>query len=447
MTANESIPTGKVFISKEVIPKQAIQPENFPERLVWYSMIWTYGFYVIGATYIVGSLLSWILTFYLLLKLWIQTEDTPETEKIRIPFLVWVWILGMIGMEVALIVGSLDFDLSTGEIIKSSIGWAKGWAALALYPLVGVLNIRPQIIYRATCIICLHTLLLSPILILAPILHFPEVLYVSPLRAVGGPSDQFFDVSFYEVDFDGQIRQRLFTPWGPALGFVASTYFILALKEEDRKWRWFGIIGSIYMGYICKSRLALVSLLFTPVFTALLARLGRPAILILLGLGSTLSGIFAPNIVTTIDTVMTKFTEARAASSKVRSILKEIAGHRWETEAPIWGHGVVEAGPHVAEFMPIGSHHTWYGLLFVKGLVGFYSLAIPMVLSFIVLVFKAQRSQTARAGLGILFTLFLYTFGENLEILAYLYWPGLIIMGSAFKIRPSAPQSDHEIPS
>lgn len=29
--------------------------------------------------------------------------------------------------------------------------------------------------------------------------------------------------------------------------------------------------------------------------------------------------------------------------------------------------------------------------------------------------------------------LFLYTFGENLEILSYLYWPGLVIMGMAFK--------------
>jgi hypothetical protein len=83
--------------------------------------------------------------------------------------------------------------------------------------------------------------------------------------------------------------------------------------------------------------------------------------------------------------------------------------------------------------MPIGSHHTWFGLLFIKGLVGFYSLVIPMVLSFVVLLIKSQRSQTARVGLGILFTLFLYTFGENLEILAYLYWPGLIVMGIAFK--------------
>ncbi|WP_052128454.1 capsular biosynthesis protein [Neosynechococcus sphagnicola] len=425
-----------------------IQPKNFPERMVWYSIIWTYGFYLIGATYIVGSVLSWILTLYLLFKVWVQTEDTPAEEKIVVPCITWVWILGMLAMEVALIIGHLDYDLSMGELIKSSVGWAKGWAALALYPLVGALNIRPQIIYRAICIIGLQTLIISPLLIAAPILHFPEIIYVSPLRLVGGPSDRFFDVSFYEVDFDGQIRQRLFTPWGPALGFVASIYFILVLGEKNPKWRWYGIIGSIYLGYICKSRLSLVSLLLTPIITFFLSRLSRPIILIFLGFTTTITGMFAPAILSTLDTIMTKFSEARAASSKVRGILREIAGHRWETEAPIWGHGVVEAGPHVTEFMPIGSHHTWFGLLFVKGLVGFYSLAIPMVISFFVLLFKSQKYETARVALGILFTLFLYTFGENLEILAYLYWPGLIVIGIAFKpsILPSAvisvPSSD-----
>jgi hypothetical protein len=413
--------------------KTTIQPENFPERVVWYCIIWTYGFYLIGATYVVGSVVGWILTIYLLFKVWIQTEETPADEKIVVPFVTWVWILGMLGMEIALIMGYLDYDLPMGDMIKSSIGWAKGWAALALYPLVGALKIRPQIIYRATCVVCLHTLIIAPLLIVAPILHFPEVLYVSPLRAVGGPSDQFFDVSFYEVDFDGQIRQRLFTPWGPALGFVASVYFILVLGEKNTKWRWYGIVGSLFMAYICKSRLAMVSLLLTPIITNILARLSRPVMMMILGFVSAIAGMFAPQILSTFDSVMTKFTEARAASSKVRSVLKEIAGHRWETEAPIWGHGAVEAGPHVAEFMPIGSHHTWFGLLFVKGLVGFYSLAIPMMISFFVLVIKSQRHQAARAGLGVLITIFLYTFGENLEILAYLYWPGLIVIGIAFK--------------
>lgn len=410
-----------------------IQPKNFPERVVWYAMTWTYFFYLFGATYVVGSLIGWILFIYLLLKLWLQDESTPIEEKIVIPWIVWVWIIGMLMMEISLIVGHLNYNLPVSQIIKSSIGWAKGWALIALYPLAGCLNIRPQIIYRAACVICFQTLVISPLLIAAPLLHLPETLYVSPLKAVGaglGPS--FFDVTLYAVDFDGQIRQRLFTPWGPALGFVANIYFTLAVQEKDRKWRWYGIIGAIYLSQICKSRLAQVCILSTPIFIFVMSRLIRPYILMLLGGVSVMSGILAINIMNAVTAFWKSFKAQRAASSRVRSVIKEIAFYRAKTEAPIWGHGILQMGPHVVEFMPIGSHHTWAGLAFVKGMVGFYSLAIPMFLGFLFLLVKAQNSQDAATGLAILFILFLYTFGENLEILAYLYWPGLIMMGIAF---------------
>ncbi|WP_052055230.1 capsular biosynthesis protein [Myxosarcina sp. GI1] len=424
-----------------------IQPQNFPERVVWYSMTWTYFSFLLGATYVVGSVVAWILFFYLLLKLWLQDEYTSEAERITIPWITWVWIIGMLMMEVALIFGHLDYNLPTSQIIKSSIGWAKGWALIALYPLAGCLNIRPQIIYRAACVICFHTLVISPLLILAPILGLPETLYVSPLKAVGaGLGPIFFDVSLYAVDFDGQIRQRLFTPWGPALGFVANVYFTLAVREKDKKWRWYGIIGAIYLSQICKSRLAQVCILSTPIFIFVLSRLIRPYMLMLMGGASVAVGILATNIMNAIAAFWKNFKAQRAASSRVRAALKEIAFYRAETEAPIWGHGILQMGPHVVEFMPIGSHHTWAGLAFVKGAVGFYSLAIPMFVGFLFLLVKAQNNKDAGTALAILFILFLYTFGENLEILAYLYWPGLIMIGIGFR-KSKTEQSSNSIVS
>jgi hypothetical protein len=429
-----------------LIFSKEIQPQNFAERVVWYAMTWTYFSYLLGATYVVGSAVGWILFAYLLLKLWLQDESTPTAEKIFIPWITWVWIIGMLMMEVALIVGHLNYNLPLSQIIKSSIGWAKGWALIALYPLAGSLNIRPQIIYRAACVICFQTLVISPLLIAAPLLHLPQTLYVSPLKAVGaglGPS--FFDVSLYAVDFDGQIRQRLFTPWGPALGFVANIYFILAVQENDKKWRLYGIIGAIYLSQICKSRLAQVCILSTPIFIFVISRLIRPYILMLLGSVSVISGILAINIMNGVAAFWKSFKAQRAASSRVRSVIKEIAFYRAKTEAPIWGHGILQMGPHVVEFMPIGSHHTWAGLAFVKGIVGFYSLAIPMFLGFLFLLVKAQSDRHAATGLAILFILFLYTFGENLEILAYLYWPGLIVMGIAFNKNKTRQSSSNPI--
>ena len=89
----------------------------------------------------------------------------------------------------------------------------------------------------------------------------------------------------------------------------------------------------------------------------------------------------------------------------------------------------MEPGPHLVEYMPIGSHHSWYGLLFVKGIVGFVALAIPMVWTTVEMLVRAQSNITARAGLAVMLTLWLFTFGENLEIQVYMYWPGLVIIG------------------
>lgn len=412
---------------------KALHPQNFEERLIWYAIVGTYGFYLIGGLYIVAPVLAWILLGYLCLKLWLQHDQTPPADRITIPIGVWIWVAAMLVMELALIFGHLDFDLGTGLMIKSSIGWAKGWALLAIFPLIGCLKIRPQLIYRAACIVCLQTLLFFPIFLLAYLLHLPETPYVSPLKAVGGPGPEFFAMSLYELDpASGTPRWRLFTPWAPALGFVANIYFIFAFQEKHG-WKWIGIIGSILMCLVSQSRLALVSVVSVMTFTWALTHLTRPLFLFGLGIVSMIGGVIASQLLEAFDRFRTAFRAARADSSRVRETLGRIAVQRWQNEAPIWGHGVVRQGPHLVEYMPIGSHHSWYGLLYVKGIVGLIALAVPMLWSFIELVIKGQSSQLARAGLSMILILWLYTFGENLEILAYLFWPALVVMGQALQ--------------
>lgn len=411
-----------------------IKPENFPEKVIWYSLLWTYGFFVIGGLYVVGSVVGWVLIGYLIRQLWLQTDETPLEDRIQVPWAVWVWIVAMLVMEVALVVGHLDFNLETSLIIKSTIGWAKGWGLLAVFPLVGTLKIRPQLLYRIACIVGLQTLVLFPLFLLAYLAHLPESPYVSPLQLIGGPGPEFFAPSLYEIDpSNGQPRWRLFTPWAPALGFVGNVYFFMALEEKDPKWRFFGIAGSIFMCVVSVSRLALLAFPVVYVLTRTLSNLTRPLPLISLGVISWIGGILSPVLISALENFKEKFKSARADSSRVREALGRIALDRWQTEAPIWGHGTVEKGPHLVEFMPIGSHHTWFGLLYVKGIVGFAALAIPLLYSAVDLTIKAQTSRIARVGLSMIFILFLYTFGENLEILAYLYYPALVMIGIAFK--------------
>ena len=133
-----------------------------------------------------------------------------------------------------------------------------------------------------------------------------------------------------------------------------------------------------------------------------------------------------------LDATLNSVKSMRADSTRVRELLGEIAITRWWTEAPVWGHGIVERGPHAVEYMPIGSHHTWYGLLFVKGAVGAIALAIPLAWSLIEFALLAvTRSIAGRIAFGMVLLMSFYSIGENLEILAYLMWPGLIVMGIA----------------
>ena len=421
-------------------PSDKICPENIPEHIVWLAITWTYPLWLIGGLYIVGSILGWVLLALLLVKILAQDASTPKTDRISISWVIWFWIIGMVTMEVALLAGHLDYNLGVDMIVKSSIGWAKGWAALALYPLAGNLRIRPEIIIRAVCIIGFQTLLITPLLLITPYLHLPEILYVSPLKAIGGPGPEFFDVRLFEIDpTTDQLRWRLFTPWAPALGFVGNIYFMLSLQEKDKKWKVFGLAGAILLCLICKSRLAQLSLFLIPLITMLLTSLGRPMVLIGLGVISYLSGLFAPSVIAFLDNFWESFKSARADSTRVRMALKRIAIYRWETEAPMWGHGVVERGSHVVEWMPIGSHHTWAGLLFVKGIVGFLALAVPMLATVVTLMWRASnpRYRLGSVGFSMIVILFLYTFGENLEILVYLYWPGMIILGLALQEKQS----------
>lgn len=82
--------------------------------------------------------------------------------------------------------------------------------------------------------------------------------------------------------------------------------------------------------------------------------------------------------------------------------------------------------------MPIGTHHTWNGVLFMKGVVGFDALLVPVAWTFIELIAKCQSSRTARSALGQCLVIILSSFGENLESPIYLYWHGMILVGSTF---------------
>ncbi|GIU51731.1 hypothetical protein TUM4438_42370 [Shewanella sairae] len=407
---------------------QTYTPENSDEVIIWRAITGTYLFWLLGAMYVVAPVIAWVLLLRMF-KRNLVDKVAYSISKAQV-----FWLVAMAVMLLALIIGHLTNELGLAKLIKSSIGWAKGWALLAIFPLIGSLNIRPELIYRACCIVCKHTLLLLPIFIGAWAVGLPSTLYTSPLSIIGGPGPEFFNVSLYEIDpASGLPRWRLFTPWAPAIGMVGNLFYIFAMQEKSKYYQLYGIFGSLSMVLLSQSRLALVCYILLVGYFIFLRFCRSPYIYFFATPSLLLSGFFGIELLEKIQQSIATFKSARAGSTRVRQELANIAIERWLNEAVVWGHGIVECGPHLVEYMPIGSHHTWYGLLFVKGIVGAIALALPMLVSLLCLIAHIFSSKLAAAAVAVLLQLFLYTFGENLEILAYLFWPGLIIIGIAHK--------------
>ncbi len=411
------------------------------DHIVGLALAATWFVYLVGGLYVLGPVLSVGLAGLLFSRSYLSGGGVQTRSIPAIPSSVWVWIVGMLVMLVALEMGHINQDLGLGQTIKSNIGWAKGWALLALFPLAGAcLHIRLETLIRASGWVAFGTLLLTPAFLIAPMIGLQEVLFVSPLKLVGGPGPEFFAVQLYSYEpMDGTTRLRYFTPWSPAAGLIGNMYLIFALSDKRKVWKWLGIVSALAMILTSKSRLAIAAALF--IWPAVIAagEAKRPAMWFLATIGLLTLTPAAQSIIDWIDGAMNSIKSMRADSTRVREMLGEIALDRWWNEAPIWGHGVVERGPHAVEFMPIGSHHTWYGLLFVKGAVGAIALAVPLVWSLIEFALLAMtRSRAGRIAFGMVLLMAFYSIGENLEILAYLLWPGLIVMGIAARELQSA---------
>lgn len=413
------------------------------ERFVYRTLVMTWPFYAIGALYVVGPVIAWLLGGLVVIVLYLgpaMREDLRATGSI--PPVIWAWIIGMTVMLIALWIGHLDWGLGLKQTIKSSIGWAKGWALLALFPLIGaVLPIRREVLVRAQCVVGMWTLILAPLLVIAPYIGLPERIFTSPLKAIGGPGPEYFSVFLFTFDPSTWTpRWQFYAPWSPFAALLGVVMVLFALEEKNRNWKALGVAAGTFMILASKSRMGLVGLVACTIGPRMMPLLLRTwAWQTVAGLTASLA-VFGPMLVSAANNAVSTFKGARADSTRVRETLQRIAKERWENEAVWFGHGTVHPGSHAVEYMPIGSHHTWFGLLFVKGLVGMIGLLVPFVWQTILSMKDATMGSRGRLPMGIMMTLTLLSFGENIEIEAYLLWPALMLIGIHARELQTGPQ-------
>ncbi|WP_440873949.1 O-antigen ligase family protein [Thalassotalea sp. PLHSN55] len=408
---------------------QQVNCTSTEEKLIWFGLVMTYPLFAIGGLYVMGSVLGWLIFIVAMLRIFIHGKEADA----YIPALIWLWIVGGLMMLLALLVAHANWDLGLAKTIKSSIGWAKGWALMPLFLVIGAMvKINPAMVVRAVCMVSLHSIIFAIISIAAYVAGLPGDLFVSPLKAIGGPGADFFTVSFYGLNPEtGAGRWRFFAPWAPAAGFMACLFLIFCAQEKNRFWRNSGLLGSLVMCLLSQSRAGWVIYICLVPLVMMKDRLTNPIWFIVVGVALPAIVILGEPI---FEWVLGSYEDIKASrpdSTRVRSALENIALQRWQAEAPIWGHGIVERGPKIVEYMPIGTHHSWYGLLFVKGIVGLLALAIPLAFTCLYLIFQYASNHHARSALLMIVVFICYSFFENLEILAFLLWPALLWIGIA----------------
>lgn len=417
------------------------------EKVIYWTIILTWPFYAIGAMYVVGPVLAWLLGGFAAFTLYLGPVMRPDLKGQPPPGIVLIAYLMMLGMLVVLWVGQRDYGFSTGQMIKSSIGWAKGWALFPLYLTAGAcLCVRMEVIVRAYCVLGLHTLILTPIFFVAPIIGLPEQIFTSPLKVVGGPGPEYFTVFLYTIDpANGMPRWQFFTPWSPFAGLIGVIAVLCALEEKNRFWFVCGLLAGLVMVFMTKSRMSIIGVVVCVSVSRGLPLLLKPWACFVLASFSVSMVVIGNTVLTALSDFWTGIRESRANSTRVRDALKRIAKERWASEAYWFGHGSVEPGSHVTEYMLIGTHHTWYGLLFARGMAGMILFAIPIVLMLLVFLARVMVSDRGRLPLGILLSLLLVSFGGNLETQFYIIWPALVMMGAALT-ESRLPWKDKEPP-
>jgi O-Antigen ligase len=413
----------------------AIKPQNWAERVIWYVIILSYPMYFLGLVFPVNTTLPWLMLINVGLRFWQQSDRTPITDRIRIPPIVWVWTIAALTVLVAMLVGLSDFNYDLNETIRSSLNWCREWA---LYPICltlgSCLRIRPQIIYRAVCNLCAQSLVMLGLGVVAFVAKLPALIYNSPIERITQNGKLFYEVRLYVIDIDsGGVRFTLFTPWAPALGLVACIYFFLALQESHKGWKAVGIVGATAMILASVSRGAFIFLPAAMLLIWMWISANRAYLQLVAAFLIFWFGLFSFSIGQAYEGAIEGFKGARKSSSQLRDVIQRMGLDRWANEAPIWGHGKQIPGPKVLKGMPLGSHHTWIGLLFSHGIVGFAAILIASVTTVVLLARRAPVDPLARVALAIMLVVLFTSMGESMEKLAYLFWPALVLVGMVFR--------------
>ncbi|WP_395665048.1 O-antigen ligase family protein [Methylocella sp.] len=328
-----------------------------------------------------------------LMLLRLASERWPRGKMINVIIASW-FAIGLSQAAAAILNGVALGDYARGFANAAGfgvVGWGFGGLAVAAGAAHRLDDPRAV---RAVAWVGLYMLILAGVAAVGHLLG-RRALYIWPtplgLLLPKSPTVTFYTAALiYQTEETlGELTTRLvlFFPWAPALGLGALAVTFISLLERNLLWRVLGVSGGAVATVFSWSRIAIAAL---AVVGALIVFMRAPRGMKLLVVGAGLCGLFALPLmgvdpIAEIAQIQDKANAARAGSSLARDLIYE-KSYEGFLESPLIGHGWIGDSVHAKENLPIGSHSTVYGLLYMGGAPTFAAFVLAMALTFVGLV-------------------------------------------------------------
>jgi uncharacterized membrane protein YhaH (DUF805 family) len=382
----------------------------------------------------------------------------PRQPAIRLVAALWIAVglaqaLSVIVNWVALDGGGTSLLRGLGSFVTT------GWIVIGLAIGVGAeAGLATPRVVRAICVHAGWMLLFTGIsLFTAHGLGWPELIVPSPLALLLPgelPVVRFhLRMIFYQSDAlleSRTMRLTLFYPWATGLALGGATALLVGTGDPRRGWRIVAAVAGVVAVLLSYSRSAILCLAVALVILAFL-RLSAPRqafAVLLAGLATNLALLAGFDPVEAAREVQAGFTNLRPGSSFARALVYELSWAHF-LDRPILGHGWM-SGPVAAWLpsMPLGSHSSFYGVLYLGGVVTFATLCLAYLATLAVAAARLRdRGREAPVALVLLLLLGVVAIGEGINVLvpsllATFLWLGGALRSPASGAVPARPAAE-----
>lgn len=345
---------------------------------------------------------------------------------LRMGLTAWLWCVAGLMQAISVVVNGISKDISGGSLLYRLVSSpVTGWVTLGLAIEVGRhYRLNSARLVRAVCILGGYILVLGlATLVFAVTSGLEQLSLRSPVAtflpdSLPSVKDEFTLRFFLEGHFMGHSVPRLilFYPWSVCLGFAGIAIFFIALQERCFLPRQVGIWGGVVAVVGSMSRAAVVALLISwivyhfrrayPVY-----QVAALTVAIVIGGGFMAMG-YQPRSL---------FSEVNQSIARMREGSTEARDQGYQEswtgfiESPVIGQGwpggvISEAIP-----MPIGTHSTFYGVLYTGGVLTFSAVCAAMLWTLLALFRQSSlRTGEHRSAFAIALALAILCYGEGI---------------------------------